>query len=238
MINLILCHFGEGRHNAGNNTLDYNSFLDPAVTTFKKAYPDANVILYTDCLEDIEGVIIKRVTEHPGRIAEDHPRKGWRLADYYRAYGLLMSEGYSVYLDSDMYVKNPELFKTGEAFAKKFGVAVPANSRDLVAIDGLIGADSNYKIGEDATFGTGYISNASPILYWSGSDRGREFLETYCKLFEAYPVRGPINLWRAAWESGINPYMLPLQWCVCRDNLNVSYPICLHVGHKEVEALI
>jgi hypothetical protein len=240
MINLILCHFGEGRSNAGNNNLyKYKTVLDPAVSTFKQAFPDSKVILYTDIFDDeFDEVEVIKITEHPGKIAEDHPRKGWRLADYYRAYGLLKTKGFSVYLDSDMYIKNPGLFRTALPLTQRFGICVPANSRDLVAIDGNIGADSNYKIGEDPTMGTGYISNASPIMYWSESERGTEFLETYCRLFEESPVRGPINLWRATWESGINPYMLPLQWCVCRDDLKVEHPICLHVGHKEVESLI
>ena len=239
MINLILCHFGKGRHNAGGNSLsNYASVLDPAMSTFKKAFPEAKVTLYTDVFDEIEGIEVVKVTDHPGRVGESSPRLGWRLADYYRAYGLLKSEGFSVYLDSDMFIKNPALFRTSKEITKKFGICVPANSRDLVAIDGAIGADSNYKQGEDPSMGTGYISNASPIMYWSESERAKTFLQTYCDLFEKSPVRGPINIWRAAWESGINPYMLPLQWCVCKGDLQVSNPICLHVGHKEVESLI
>ena len=68
-------------------------------------------------------------------------------------------------------------------------------------------------------------------------------MEEYVNEMQIHPVRGPLAMWRASWKSGVNPYMLPLQWCVCPPHhgeanllLNeTGNEIMIHVGHDIVK---
>ena len=94
--------------------------------------------------------------------------------------------------------------------------------------------DADYRLDEDVTRGNGMSNNMSPISFFTKSEAGRKLLEHYCKEMEVHPVRGPLAMWRAIWKSGVNPYMLPFQWCVCDMSVGISDVIILHTGHKKV----
>lgn len=230
MITLILSEFGPKRENAGGSDLSRFRRLEPALTSFRSAFPNSHVILYTD--HEIKADVEIRLVDPPFNKA--HRRYGWRCSDYYRVIGLLASKTIAIYLDTDMFVYNIELFRSIVPITHKFGICVPANSRNLVMFDGAIGSDSNYVIGEDESIGCGFISNMGILSYDPESERGKNLLTCYAAKFMESPVRGPINMWRAIWSSGVNPYFLPQQWCVCREDIEVWNPICLHVGHQEV----
>lgn len=237
MVTLILAEFGDSRKNCGGSNLSQFDRFDPSLRSFLETFPDAKVKLYTDQqIESTDQVEVHVQTDIP--FDKSHPRYGWRCSDYYRVVGLLESDDLSIYLDTDMFICNPELFKTIIPLTKKFGICVPANSRNLVMVDGSIGQDSNWVKDEDETLGCGFINNMSPISFDPTNERAAKLLESYKRSFLHAPVRGPVNMWRATWNSGINPYFLPQQWCVCKSDVNVVNPICLHVGHQEVMNLL
>ena len=49
------------------------------------------------------------------------------------------------------------------------------------------------------------------------------------------PSRASLVMWKAAWETGIYPYILPKQWCVCDGNEGIGEEVILHVGHERVK---
>ena len=132
-----------------------------------------------------------------------------------------------------MFILNSEAL-TLIPMTKKFGVCLPANPRFLVNIDGNIGADGNMSRQYDDSNGNGFANNMSPISFDTSNPRARSLLEEYCNQMENNPVRGPLAMWRAQWETGVNPYLLPYQWCVCKSHCGIGNEIMLHVGHKEV----
>lgn len=235
-----MAEFGSKRKNAGSSLLGslYNR-LDPTLSSFRACFPESKIVLYTDFDAEYEGVNVIQV-ENP--FDSTHERSGWRACDYFQVMGMLQSNEICVAMDSDMLIYDKHAFRSLYHLTEKFGCCLPANSRDLVKIDGDIGLDSNYKIGEDASGGNGYVTNVSPMSFDPKNNRARKFYETYLELFKENPSRGTILLWRASWKTGINPYLLPLQWCVCANDVigktrkvAVQNPICLHLGHDAVK---
>jgi hypothetical protein len=112
-----------------------------------------------------------------------------------------------------------------------------------VRFDGQRGLDADYQLEEDGSRGNGMANNMSPICLDTKSERGRKLMEEYVNEMQIHPVRGPLAMWRASWKSGVNPYMLPLQWCVCPPHhgdanllLNeTGNEIMIHVGHDIVK---
>jgi hypothetical protein len=51
---------------------------------------------------------------------------------------------------------------------------------------------------------------------------------------EKNPVRGPVNMWRAVYQAGFFPCLLPSQWCVCAEDVGIEEPVILHIGHEKV----
>ena len=240
-----MAEFGRERHNVGGNeTLQDTQRLNPTLSSFTEHFNgfDISLTLYTDADFEI-------ITDIPVNIIKvDNPiywpgiyRYGSKCNDYYKVKGLLESKAdYAISMDSDMYIVNKEVM-TLLPLTKKFGICLPENPRLQVRKDGANGADGDYHWGsEDGTRGNGMANNMSPISLFTKSDRGRSLLEHYCKEMEEHPVRGPLAMWRASWKSGVNPYMLPFQWCVCDcgigtgNIIGLENPIILHVGHKKV----
>ena len=235
-IELVMAEFGAQRINIGGNIFEGHQRLDPTLTTFTKYFDDVSLTLYTDTQVDINTDIpvnIIDVSDNP-YINNHGGRYGNRCNDYYKVVGLLNSKAeYAICLDSDMYVVNDEV-KTLLPLTKKFGVCIPENPRLQVRFDGIRGLDGDYDLNEDPTRGNGMATNMSPITLYTASATGKKLLEEYCNEMETHPRRGPLSMWRAIWKSGINPYMLPFQWCVCDMSVGISDVIILHTGHKKV----
>ena len=50
------------------------------------------------------------------------------------------------------------------------------------------------------------------------------------------PCRGPVMMAKTIYEATkFNPYVLPLNWCVCQENIGIGNEIILHVGHQQVK---
>lgn len=241
MVHLIMAEFGEDRTNKGGATFNSHR-LNPTYDTFKRWFPDCKVTLYTDHpnISIPKGNIELKVVDP---IFKGQHRYGNRCNDYYKVFGLLESDcDVAIALDSDMAVVSPEV-KSLIDITKKFGSCVPQNPRMQVRFDGIKGADADYNIEEDGSRGNGMANNMSPICLHTKSERGKKLMRHYLKQMETHPVRGPLAMWRASWKSGINPYLLPLQWCVCPPHkgpanslLNdTGNEIMIHVGHDNVK---
>jgi len=231
-----MAEFGSKRNNAGGMQLFEEDRLNPSLNSFLNVFANSehqiNVTVYTD--QDFQDTdLIKFIKKKPF-FDPEHPRFGWRSNDYYKVLALLESPAdLAISLDSDMYVASREALSI-IALTKKFGICLPANPRNLVKIDGNIGSDGNRSRVYDESSGNGFANNMSPISFDPANSRARILLEEYCKLMQNDPVRGPLAMWRASWNSGVNPYFLPYQWCVCKSHVGIGNEIMLHVGHREV----
>ena len=120
---------------------------------------------------------------------------------------------------------------------KKFGICVPTNERQLVKVDAIHtrGNDGDYYIGEDESQGNLLTYD----LWWAGfntkNKRARKYLEEFCKLMKINPKRAPLQMTRAAWNTGIYPYSTPQQWGVGSGYIGCKNEIILHVGHRNVQ---
>ena len=209
-INLIMAEFGDKRRNTGDASLNHYKRLEPTLSTMLKYFPDLYLTVYTDY--DIKvwypDTKIKRV----GPIGDPkHPRAPWRSSSYWKHYGLLESpHNFSVAMDADLYVYSSDVNRL-RILTERFGLCFPMNPRLLVKVDTMIGADSDREL-------------------------ARRFLEAYCKRRKV-EGRSTVSMWRTIWESGshFHPYMLPIQWCVCKKDVGVGNEIILHVGHQAVK---
>jgi hypothetical protein len=215
MIDLIMAEFGTEK-------------LEPALSSMSRYFPKLNLILYSDKEHTkYETNIVKSL--YPG-----HPREGFRNNDYYKVLGLLKSKAeVAISIDSDMFVCTSGV-KSLIFLVQKFGLCLPANPRWLVGVDGVKGTDGDYDVGEDGSGGNGFANNMSPIAFSTNDSMYRNLLEAYCNEMIDNPVRGPLVMWRAMWRTGVHPYLLPPQWCVCQEHCGIGNEIILHVGHDKV----
>ncbi len=204
MIEIIFAEFG---NNAVIDTGQYETY-----------FPGSKVSIYRD--GDVQDIF------------EKHDRWGWRMHDYWKVEKSLESDSEIVLaMDADMKIVSDKV-KAIVPLTKAFGVCLPANPRLLVSVDTLIGADSDGKL--DTTFGTGYAMNSAIISFDPANPDAREYLNCYCSLMLNTPMRAPLALWRADYETRFFPCLLPPQWCVCAKDCGIGNEIILHIGHKEV----
>ena len=107
----------------------------------------------------------------------------------------------------------------------------------MVKVDSIHtrGNDGDYHIGEDESRGNCMTYD----LWWTGfhtkSKRGRIYLEEFCRLMETNPKRGPLQMSRAAWNTGMYPYTMSQQWGVAHGFVGCEDEIILHIGHSDVK---
>jgi hypothetical protein len=237
-VDIIFSEFGP-RSAANQKWSTQLSRLDPTYTTAKNYFPEANFIVYTDQKEianDYPDVEVRHINvDKDSPFTTRNPRYGWHCCDYYQIIGLLESKADVVIsVDSDLIFTSDQV-RTILPITKKFGVCVPTNQRQLVKIDGIHGSDSDYKIGEDESLGNILTYDAWWISLDPTNTRGREFLTEYKNLMESNHKRAPLQMSRAAWNTGIYPYSMPIQWGVGAGHVGCKNEIILHVGHKEVK---
>lgn len=236
-INLVMAEFGRHRSNAGGGNLSNHDRLNPTLDSFMKFFDkeeaDISVTVYTD--QDYEDTSLISYVKKKPIFNLNHKRFGWRCNDYYKVLALLESTAdIAISLDSDMQIVSDESLSI-VPLTEKFGVCLPANPRFLVKVDGDLGADGQATGEYDSSRGNGFANNMSPISFDTKNKRARTLLEEYCNQMISSPARGPLVMWRAQWATGINPYLLPYQWCVCSEARGLGNEIMLHVGHREVE---
>lgn len=198
---------------------EFNGKFQPDFINVRKYFPDAQISVFTE--KDCDNKFDKR-----------SPYWGYHMNDLWKVAMLLRSKAdIAISLDADMKIVSNNV-NILPMLTKKFGMCLPASSRGLVKVDTEIGSHSDKVL--DETLGMGQVMNMTPIALDTQNDRMRFLLETYCKLMVANPVRGPLNMWRAVWKTGINPYLLPHQWCVCVEDVGIGGEIILHIGHEKV----
>lgn len=220
-IELVLGHFG-----------DRPCCLEPALSSFRRYFPEARAVLYTDAAVQRPPDGLDEIRKVAPPYERSHPRYGWRCSDLYRAVGLLESKAdIAVYSDSDLFYCSDKV-RTLIPLTRTFGFCLPANPRMLVRVDALLGADCDRELDDSQGFGLAW--NSAPAFFYTACERARAYLENYEKIMRENPVRGPMAFYRAAYASGYFPCTLPFQWCLCDEQLGLGDEIVLHVGHKRV----
>jgi len=234
MIELIMCEVGNKRGNAGDSNLNKFNRLDPAYTTMKKYFPDLKVTFYTDMNTKInipsDVIVIRRKSPYNPK----HARYGWRTNALFQVTGLLESNAdVAITLDSDMFVFSEDV-KHIEKLTKRFGICLPMNPRSMIKVD-TRGMDSDRQL--DETNGTGHAINLAILSFHTKNDKARRLLEDFVKRQTAGFNRSTITMWRCIWQNKeeFNPYMLPVQWCLCAGQEGMGNEVILHIGHKAVK---
>ena len=231
-IEFIFSEFNEERVNAGGADLSHQLRLDPSLSTLKQYFPDAKYTVYSDFDLQIEGVNLKKVDNPVLQDKKTLKRHFYHLADYYKFKGMLDSEAdISISIDSDMFVLNENVYSL-IYLTEKFGFCVPNSSAQSMNFEIETSLDTIPVADESKGFGT--TSNITPMTLSKKSESGKLFYQKCCEMMEKEPSRASIVMWKAAWESGVYPYFLPKEFCVCRGNEGLGNEVILHVGHPSV----
>ena len=231
-IEFIFSEFNEERVNAGGANLSHQLRLDPSLSTLKKYFPDAKYTVYSDFDLKIKGVNLKKVEKPVLQDKKTLRRHFYHLADYYKFKGMLESEAdISISIDSDMFVLNENVYSL-IYLTEKFGFCVPNSSAQSMNFEVETSLDTSPVTDESKGFGT--TCNITPMTLSKKSQSGKMFYEKCCEIMEKEPSRASIVMWKAAWESGVYPYFLPKEFCVCRGSEGLGNEVILHVGHPSV----
>ena len=214
--------------------------LDPTYSSVKRFFPESNLTLYTDKEElatNYSDVEVRLIDIDNSPFTKSNHRWGWHCCDYYEAKGLLNSDAdIAISVDSDLMFVSDEV-KTLLPITDKFGLCVPTNERQMVKVDGIHtrGNDGDYHLDEDESRGNLLTYD----LWWAGfntkDERGRRWLEEFCRLMETNTKRAPLQMSRAAWVTGVYPYSMTIQWGVGQAYVGCGNEIILHVGHDKVQ---
>ncbi|VDH17142.1 Uncharacterised protein [Algoriella xinjiangensis] len=230
-IEFLFAEFGEDRVNGGGSTFDEKNRLDPSLKTLRHYFPNAKYTVYSDFDLNIDGVNLIKVKSPVHQ--PEHPRYGYRTADYYKFMGLVNSEAdFKCVLDTDMQIVSSDIIALIH-LTKKFGFCVPYNDRQLLRQDMQLSKDT--QLIKDDSKGLGHSYNQSPMTLWQKDSRGMLFYENCAEIMKTDPSRASLVMWKSAWETGIYPYILPKQWCVCDGNEGINDEVILHVGHKSIK---
>jgi hypothetical protein len=238
-LEIIFSSFGS-RSNANQPKHWVDNFiLDPTYSSVKTYFPEAKITFYTDNplgTDKYKDINVK-VIQPNELIQTNHHRWGINNADYYQIQGLLNSTAdIAISVDSDLMFVSDEV-RTILPIIKKFGLCAPTNVRQLVKVDAIYtrGNDGDYHMGEDESNGNILTYD----LWWNGfytkDKRGRILLEEFARLMKENPRRSPLQYTRAAWNTGIHPYSMPVQWGVGQGHEGCGNEIILHVGHDIIQ---
>ncbi|MFV0175494.1 hypothetical protein OBK27_00905 [Empedobacter falsenii] len=230
-IEFCFAEFVEERTNGGGSIFEDGTRLDPSLSTLKKYFPNAKYTVYSDFDLQVDGVELIKVSSPV--INPDHPRYGYRTADYYKFYSLLNSKAdFKCVIDSDMQIVSSDIIAL-IYLTQKFGFCVPYNDRQLLRQDMVISKDTQQI--KDESKGLGHSYNQSPMTLWKNDTRGTKFYSSCASIMKNDPSRASLVMWKSAWKTGVYPYVLPKQWCVCDGNEGIGNEVILHVGHKSIK---
>jgi hypothetical protein len=238
-LEIIFSEFGK-RSQSNQRWVSDMPRLDPTYSSVKKYFPEAKLTLYTDIPEigdNYSDIETRKINIDDSPFSKSNHRWGWHCCDYYQALGLLNSKAdVAISCDSDLMFTSEQV-RTIIPIIKKFGICVPTNERQLVKNDGIYtrGNDGDYHIGEDESMGNLLTYDLWWIGYHTKDSRGRKWLKEFCRLMETNPKRGPLQLSRAAWNTGVYPYSMPIQFGVGSGHIGCGNEIILHVGHTNVQ---
>lgn len=198
---------------------EFNSVNQPDLANIGKYFPEANIRVVTE-------------QDYTGPFSPHEVRYGNLMNDYWKCRLLLDSEAdVAIAFDADIKIVSEDVRRL-IPLTQRFGLCLPANPRKLVRIDTLMGAGSDKRL--DDTGGMGYAVNMTPIAFNTHNLVMRNVLEEYCRIIQEDRVRGPLAMWRAFYETGKSPCLLPPNWCVCVEDVGIGNEIILHTGHEGV----
>ncbi len=231
-IEFVFTEFGEKRINGGGSDLDYSNRLEPSLSGIKKFFPKARITVYTDFeWKETEGITIKKVTS-PVKDST-HPRYGYRTVDYFKFLALSQATAdFTCALDSDMLFVNENIYSL-VFLTQKFGFCSAQNVRQIFNLDMRISKDTQNIA--DESMGNGYSYNQSPMTIWKNNMDGTAFFQNCAEIMQKDPSRASLVMWKSAWKTGLYPYVLPKQFCVCDGDEGCGDEIILHIGHKSVK---
>ncbi|WP_333660711.1 hypothetical protein [Chishuiella changwenlii] len=231
-INFYFSEFGKDRVNSGGELLLNESRLNPTLKSIREYFPNANIIVYTDFDIKEDNIKIIKIEQSPFTSTESE-HKGYHIADYYKFYALANATGdFNCVMDSDMEIVSSNITALIE-MTRKFGFCVPHNNRQSMVKDMRL-SQNTIEI-DDKSNGLGYSYNQSPMTIWKDNARGREFYNQCCKELLKLPSKASFSMWKAAWETGIYPYILPKEWCLCIGDEGIGDEVILHIGHDSVK---
>lgn len=231
-IEFIFSEFNEERVNAGGADLSKQNRLDPSFSTLKQYFPDAKFTVYSDFDLKIEGVHLKKIENPVLQDQKNLPRHFYHLADFYKFKGMLDSDAdIAVSIDSDMFVWSENIYSL-ITLTEKFGFCVPNSSAQSMNFEIATSLDT-LPISDDSK-GFGTTCNITPMSLSKKSENGKKYFEKCCEIMQKEPSRASIVMWKASWETGVSPYFLPKEFCVCRGSEGISNEVILHVGHPSV----
>lgn len=232
-IEFFFLEIGEERVNAGGNTdLQNQNRLDPSYSTLKHYFPNAKFIVYSDFDLNVEGVELRKIPQETFDLFEEHPRKLYRLVQYLKLQAITNSQAdIAIAIDSDMFVFSDEIYRL-IYITDKFGFCVPSSNGLSMNFDVANSLDT-YPITDDSN-GFGGTFNITPMTLKTSDIRGKEFYTECMKATVAKGSRSSISMWNAAWKTGIYPYLLPREFCVCRGSEGIDNEVILHIGHQSV----
>jgi hypothetical protein len=202
------------------------------VDHFRKYFPNARFTLISDRKRENHGFDSHYYIAHP-TFSQDSARYGWHMNDYWQVQSMFRSDAdICLAFDADVRIVSEEIL-TIIPLVQKFGLCLPANSRMLVRNDanmGIDGGDVN-----DESHGNGFSVNCALTALDKKNHAAMFCAWTFCEIMKENPVRGPLAWWRAIWQTGFNPYLLPVQWCVCHNDIGCGEEIMLHIGHSSVK---
>lgn len=230
-IEFIFTEFGKVRVNAGGSEFKTEKRIDPTFSSLKKYFPKAKYTVFTDFDLKIDDVNVLKVNSPV--VEPENPRFGYRTGDYFKFKGLVESEAdFKCALDSDMQIMSPKIIAL-LYMTQKFGLCVPYNVRQLLKKDMEISLDTQPI--SDKSQGLGHSYNQSPMTLWKDDKRGEIYYNACKEIIREDPSRASLVMWKAAWKTGVYPYVLPKQWCVCGGDEGAGDEVILHVGHDSVK---
>jgi len=144
------------------------------------------------------------------------------------------------YLDNDIYIIH-QGFWEGFKIAKLFGLAMPMNPRKFVTTwegngDSDVGGRVNNIDTVELLYQPQYMTahNTGVIFY---NQKAKVLLNAMRDEIERNVSRGQTRHVIAFCKSGLYPYILPENYCVCVEDVDIKLPLALHVGHPEIYAL-
>lgn len=227
----IFTEFGEERVNAGGAVLSQQNRLEPSLSGIKKYFPNAKITVYTDF--DWQNTDRLNIIKVQSPVAEaDHPRFGYRTGNYFKFKGLVESKAdFVCALDSDMFFVNENVYSL-VMLTQKFGFCAPYNIRQLLKQDMVQSLDTQPI--KDESLGMGRSYNQSPMTLWKDHEAGKKYYTACMEIMKKDPSRGSLVMWKAAWKTGVHPYVLPKQFCVCDGDVGCNDEVILHIGHPNV----
>ena len=231
-IEFVFTEFGRERVNGGGALLDTQNRLEPSLSGIKKYFPHARITVYTDFdWDDADGITVKKVSSPV--VNPEHSRYGYRSVDYFKFKALSEATAdFTCALDSDMFFVNENIYSL-LFLTRKFGFCVAQNVRQIYNLDMRISKDTQSIA--DESLGNGYSYNQSPMTIWKNNQNGKTFYHNCAVIMKEDPSRASLVMWKAVWRTGLFPYVLPKQFCVCDGDEGCGDEILLHVGHKSVK---